>query len=148
LLLSSAGGVLYDGFSLYGLLKTIGIEVVTVNMGYVASIANVVFLGGSRRFALPESFFQFHGYEWGFDSAHVMGPHNFAFSTQALDAWKHNTKLLLKAHTKLTDADLQKLKLLEEPGVIDAATAKTHGIVQEVGIPPMPAGTPMINVDY
>jgi len=48
LLLDSTGGSLDDGFSLYGLIRTVsadlGVKVITVNMGLIASIANVVFL--------------------------------------------------------------------------------------------------------
>ena len=49
LLMNSGGGSLDDGLSLYSLLRTITPEVVTVNMGQIASIANVVFLGGKHR---------------------------------------------------------------------------------------------------
>jgi hypothetical protein len=57
-------------------------------------------------------------------------------------------KALFKQRTKLTDADFEALKFLDEPLVKDAAFAKDKGIVQEVGFPTLPGGTIILNVDY
>lgn len=148
LLLSSQGGNLDDGLSLYNLIRTVNIEVVTVNLGQVASIANVVFLAGEHRVACEESYFHFHDFEWNFPGAHSMDIQNLAFSTDALSAHKALKKTLFKTRTKLTNADFEALKFLEHSLVIDPSTAKKHGIVENIGFPTMPAGTPVVNVEY
>ena len=42
LLMNSGGGSIEDGFALYNLLRSFNCDVVTVNMGQIASIANIV----------------------------------------------------------------------------------------------------------
>ncbi|MGC2518295.1 MAG: ATP-dependent Clp protease proteolytic subunit [Burkholderiales bacterium] len=148
LLMNSSGGSLDDGFSLYNLLRTIQTEVVTVNMGQIASIANVPFLAGSHRIACPHSYFHFHNFDWNYPSAHTLTRQQFTDHTQLIDIARVNKKALFKAHTKLTEADFETLKFLEEPLVKDAAFAKAKGIVQEIAFPVLPAGTPIFNVDY
>jgi ATP-dependent protease ClpP protease subunit len=148
LLMSSLGGSLDDGFSLYSLLRTIKPEVVTVNMGQIASIANVAFLGGSRRIACPESYFHFHSFDMNFGGAHSMTRDHLTDSALQLDISRTNKKILFKARTTMTDADFEALKFLDEPMIKDASFAKDKGIVQEIAIPNLPAGTPIYNVEY
>jgi ATP-dependent Clp protease protease subunit len=148
LLLNSSGGNLDDGLSLYNLLRTLKIEVVTVNMGQIASIANVVFIAGKYRIACPESYFHFHGFDWNFAGAHTMTKDNIDETTRILEIHRNHKKALFKARTTLTDADFEALKFLDEPMVKDASFALEKGIVQEIAIPNLPAGTPIYNVEY
>jgi ATP-dependent Clp protease protease subunit len=61
LLLSSPGGNVMNGLTIYNLLRGLPYEIVTHNVGQVNSIANVVFLAGDERYASPDSTFMFHG---------------------------------------------------------------------------------------
>jgi ATP-dependent protease ClpP protease subunit len=117
-------------------------------MGVIASIANVVFLGGSERFAVSESFFHFHNFDWNFPGAHTMTPDNFAYNTQQVDSFKTYYRALFKAHTKLTDAYLEALQFLEHPKVMDPATAQSKDVIQQIGLPGALPGTFILNVDY
>lgn len=148
LLMSSPGGNLDDGFSLYYLLRTLSFELVTVNMGQIASIANVPFLAGDHRIACPESYFHFHNFDWNFVGPHTMTRDHLTDTSQLIDVARLNKKALFKDRTNLTDADFEALKFLEEPMIKDAAFALEKGIVQEVRIPDLPAGTLIFNVDY
>jgi ATP-dependent protease ClpP protease subunit len=151
LLLNSGGGAIDDGFSLYSLLRTLsagGIEITTVNMGLVASIANVIFLGGDKRIAVPNSLFHFHNFEWNINSAQTWTREKFSDWTNILDSSRAQNVALLKSRTSLTDADFETLKLLDSPMVRDATFAKDKGIVQEIGFPDLPVGTVMLNADY
>ena len=80
ILLSSAGGSARAGFDLYQFLLSMPYAVTTYNMGFVGSIANIVFLSGRRRFAVPGAHFLLH-------------PPTKSFA----------------AHEKLSDADLQRM---------------------------------------
>jgi ATP-dependent protease ClpP protease subunit len=148
LLISSSGGNVEDGFALYNLLRILTCEVVTVNMGQIASIANVVFLGGSYRIACPESYFHFHDFDWPFATAHTMTRDNLADTAQLLEIAKRNKKAIFKSRTKLTDADFEALQFLDHPMIKDASFAKDKGIIHEISLPNLPAGTPIFNVDY
>jgi ATP-dependent protease ClpP protease subunit len=148
LLISSPGGAIEDGFSLYNLLRVIEPDVITINMGQIASIANVVFLGGDYRIACPDSYFHFHDFDWNYPGAHTMTREHFADHSQLMDTARANKKALFKQRTKLTDADFESLKFLDEPVIKDAAFAKNKGVVQEIAVPTLPAGTIILNVDY
>jgi ATP-dependent protease ClpP protease subunit len=150
LLLNSIGGSLDDGLSLYSLIRSFSalkIEVITVNMGMVASIANAVFLGADKRIAAPNSYFHFHNFEWTVGSQSYTRE-KFEDMTNILDMSRAQSLALFKRHTSLTDADFETLKLLDSPIVRDASFAKDKGIVQEIGFPNFPADTHILNVDY
>jgi len=147
LLMSSPGGNIEDGFSLYNLLRALPTELITVNMGQIASIASVPFLAGSRRYACENSYFHFHDFEWPFTSAHTMSKENLADTAQLLEVGRANKKAVLKARTSLTDSDFDTLKLLDDPLIKDSAFAKDKGIVHEVGMPTL-KGIPIFNLDY
>lgn len=63
LLLSSPGGDVSSGIALFNYLRALPIEIVTYNIGMIASIANVVFMAAEskNRFACPHTSFLFHG---------------------------------------------------------------------------------------
>jgi ATP-dependent Clp protease protease subunit len=66
LYLSSKGGDTVAGFTAYNFLKSLGVKVTTHNLSNVESIANVIFMAGSERFANPLSRFLLHPLHWGF----------------------------------------------------------------------------------
>jgi ATP-dependent protease ClpP protease subunit len=151
LLLNSGGGSLDDGFSLYSLIRTIaaqGVHVTTVNMGLIASIANVPFLAGDKRVATPNALFQFHNFEWNIGQAQTMTRAKVEDMTSILDASRSQTLALFKSLTTLTDADFEPLKRLDSPIVRDATFAQQKGIVEEISFPNLPPDTVILNVDY
>ncbi|HHU9699852.1 TPA: ATP-dependent Clp protease proteolytic subunit, partial [Escherichia coli] len=66
--ISSQGGETAAGFTAYNFLKSLPVTVRTHNISNVESIANIVFLAGSERFANPLSRFLLHPLLWGFAS--------------------------------------------------------------------------------
>ena len=60
LLLSTPGGSVAHGISLYNFLKGIPIEVVTHNFGTVDSIGIIIFCAGSERYSVPHARFFLH----------------------------------------------------------------------------------------
>lgn len=61
LLISSPGGSVFHGLSLYNYLKGIPIEVRTYNFGSVDSIGVIMFCAGTQRFSVPHARFLMHG---------------------------------------------------------------------------------------
>jgi ATP-dependent protease ClpP protease subunit len=68
LMISSPGGMVFHGLSLYNFLKGAPIEVYTYNFGSVDSIGVVIFCAGGRRFSVPHARFLIHGVQMGFHS--------------------------------------------------------------------------------
>ena len=61
LMLSSPGGSVFHGLSLYNFLKGTPIEIYTYNFGSVDSIGVVIFCSGDKRFSVPHARFLIHG---------------------------------------------------------------------------------------
>ena len=61
LMLSTSGGNVMNGMTIYNVLRALPIKVITHNVGNVDSIGNVIFLAGSDRYATKHSTFMFHG---------------------------------------------------------------------------------------
>jgi ATP-dependent Clp protease, protease subunit len=148
LFINSLGGQVDDGVALFGFIRSLPIEVVTVNVGMVASAAIITFLAGKQRIALPHSTFHFHDYEWNYPAPHNLTRLEYMDHTQILNSARETTFEILKANTSLTDGDLKELKLLDVPVIKDAAFAKGKGIVHQVEYFPFPEGMDIFNVDY
>ena len=61
LLISSPGGSVFHGLSIYNFLRGAPIEVFTYNFGSVDSIGVVIFCAGRRRYSVPHARFLIHG---------------------------------------------------------------------------------------
>ncbi len=148
LFLNSVGGSLDDGVALFGFIRSLPIEVTTINTGLIASSAIFPFIAGKRRIALPNSRFHFHDYEYNYAGPHNMTRIEYIDHTQFLDSLRQTTFEILKQNTTLTDEDFKQLRLLDIPIIKDAAFAKEKGIVHEVNYVTIPEESNIINVDY
>jgi len=61
LMISSPGGIVFHGLSLYNFLRGAPVEVYTYNFGSVDSIGVVIFCAGTKRFSVPHARFLIHG---------------------------------------------------------------------------------------
>jgi ATP-dependent protease ClpP protease subunit len=61
LLLSTPGGSVMHGLTIYNVMRAMPFRITTHNVGNVDSIGNVIFLAGEERFACAHSTFMFHG---------------------------------------------------------------------------------------
>jgi ATP-dependent protease ClpP protease subunit len=73
LLISTSGGGIMNGMTLFNFLRGLPINLTTHNVGNVDSIGNVIFLAGQRRFACAHSTFMFHGVAWNTVAAASLG---------------------------------------------------------------------------
>lgn len=141
LLLSTPGGGVAQGITLYNTLRAFPFELVTHNVGCVNSIGNAVFLAGDKRYACPQSTFMFHGV--GFD---VPGGIRLEekLLIERLDPLRADQKLIadvIANRTKLAAADIAQLFL--ETQTKDADWAVGAGIVDEIRDVHIPDGNPV-----
>src|SRR5690348_16113733 len=61
LLLSTPGGSVMHGVTVYNVLRGLPVTLITHNVGNVDSIGSVVFLAGEQRYACPQTTFMLHG---------------------------------------------------------------------------------------
>jgi ATP-dependent Clp protease, protease subunit len=148
LMMSSEGGSIEEAFALYNLLMALPAKIITVNMGQIASAGNIPFLAGDERWSCPQSYFHFHNLSWTYTAPQMVQRMQLADHAQILDIERSLYKEIFKARTTLTDDDFESLHFIEQPMVKGTGFAQEKGIIHHIGIPTLPAGTPIFNVDY
>jgi ATP-dependent Clp protease, protease subunit len=148
LLLSSEGGSIEEAFSIYNFIRALPVKTTTVNMGQIASAGNILFLAGDIRWACAQSYFHFHNLSYFYDKPQNLHRIQMQDHTQILDMERSLYKSIFKERTSLSDEDFDALKFLEDPMVKDVGFAKEKGIIQEIGMPQLPASIPILNVEY
>lgn len=71
ILLSSEGGDLNSGFTMYNYIRSCPVPTSVVNMGSVESIAMLPFLGAEKRSAVSNARFLIHNFTWTFHNAPI-----------------------------------------------------------------------------
>lgn len=75
LLLSTPGGAVSYGLTLYALMRGLPVEVWTYNIGQVDSIGVVLYCAGKRRLAAPQTRFLLHGIRTYLEEGNYTGDH-------------------------------------------------------------------------
>jgi ATP-dependent protease ClpP protease subunit len=146
LLLSTPGGNVMHGLTLYNVLRSVPCELTVHNVGNVDSIGNAIFLAGTRRYACPHSTFMFHGV--GFD--HQPGVRlEEKFLRERLDSIHADHRRIggiLQERTQLGADQVE--RLFAEAQTKDAAFAVGCGIVHEIRDVQLPAGGPVVSLVF
>lgn len=141
LMLSTPGGSVMHGFTIYNVLRSIPVNLHTYNMGNVDSIGNVIFLAGSHRFACPHSTFMFHGV--GFDLVGSIRLDD-KLLREKLDSISADHKRIASVIEQYSSLDeRQVVQLFEEARTKDAAWAQSVGLIEAVREPEIAAGIPV-----
>jgi ATP-dependent protease ClpP protease subunit len=134
-MLSTPGGAVPSGLTLYNFLRSLPCKITTHNMGNVDSIGNAVFLAGERRIACPHSTFMFHGV--GLDVANMrLEEKNVRESLEAIMSDQRRIGNVISDRTNITSDETG--ELLREASTKDANFALQKGIVHEVSDPENP----------
>jgi ATP-dependent Clp protease protease subunit len=141
-LVQSNGGYVSDGLCLYNFLANAPVEFVMYNGGAVASIAVILFLSGSRRYASETARFMIH-------KSHATAspgsrPDALNIIVEGLRADDARTEAILRKHIELTP---------EQWGIhqygdlhLNARDAKTAGLVNDVVDFAPPKGARLQNI--
>jgi ATP-dependent Clp protease protease subunit len=141
-LLQSNGGYVSDGLCLYNFLSNAPVEFVMYNGGAVASIAVILFLSGSRRYASETARFMIH-------KSHATAspgsrPDALNIIVEGLRADDARTEAILRKHIELTP---------EQWGIhqygdlhLNGRDAKAAGLVKDVVDFAPPKGASLRNI--
>lgn len=141
LLLSTPGGSVMHGFTIYNVLRALPLNLVTHNVGNVDSIGNVIFLAGKQRFACPHSTFMFHGVGFDVTGGVRLEDKMLRERLDAIAADHRRIGSVIGEHTTLQEADV--VQLFEEARTKDAGWAQGVGMVHTLCEPHIPAGVPI-----
>jgi len=145
LLLSTTGGAVHYGLTLYNTLRALPIHLTTHNMGSVNSIGNAIFLAGEKRYACPASKFMFHGV--GMDpSTERLEEKNL---TEKLESIKKNQELIQNIICERTNIDPQEAETLFFQQVTkDPDYAKDKGIIDDIQAATIPTGAEFLQLVF
>lgn len=142
ILLSTPGGEVPSGLTIYNFMRGLPVPIVMHNIGNVDSIGNAIFLAGAQRYACAHSTFMFHG---------------VGFDVKNLRVEEKNARELLHGiladQTRIADIIVDRTaitrtkagKLFREASTKNAADALDCGIVHEVRDVAIPAGADVIS---
>lgn len=141
LLLSSPGGNVVNGFTIYNTLRSMPFKLITHNVGSVDSIGNVVFLAGQERYACPNSTFMFHGVGFDATPGARFEEKNLRERLGSIVADQKRIGAVISERTQLSADKVGELFL----GAVtrDVAYAKECGIIHDIREPQIPVGTPI-----
>jgi len=129
--MNSPGGDVALGTAMYNGMMAMPFPIVTYNIGNVDSIANIVFLGATERYACPAATFMFHGV--GFE-----GTANERLEEKLL---QEKLDTVLNAHKRLSGVIAtrtgkltvpQGMRLFKEQRTRDSAWAKANGFIHDI----------------
>src|SRR5574340_2883 len=143
LLMGSPGGLVDAGFAVYNHLLGLPIEVITHNIGSIDSVANVIFLAGSKRLACENSTFLFHGVHWAFAAGvEIRRPQMMEIVT-SLQAAENKMRDAIISRSNLTVEEVD--AFFAEGAMKDALFALSKKVINEIRAVNIPAGTPILN---
>ncbi len=146
LLLSTPGGSVMHGMTLYNVLRAFPVELITHNVGNVDSIGNVVFLAGKKRYACKNSTFMFHGV--GFEGAGNVRLEE-KLLRERLDSVTSDQKRIgevIAERTKIRRDEVAKLFL--EAKTQDTTFAAGNGIIDEIRDVQISPGQPIVSLVF
>ena len=143
-MLSSNGGEVVAGFTLYNFLVGLSTKVVMHNVGTVDSIATVVFLAGDERYASEHSTFLYHGVSFT-----VQGSMSFTLDQleERVSSLKEDQERIAKIIADKTGLSLDQTKKYQRRGeTLNPEKAKEAKIISQIREVTIPANVPLVNI--
>ena len=145
LFLSTPGGSVQEGITIYNFIRSLAVPVITYNVGGVNSIGNVVFQAAERRVSAIVSSFMFHGVGFNIQNARLEMKH----LQERMQGIKSDQSLIadiMVRHTKLERDEVDRLFL--EMAYLTANEAMKCGITDEVADIHLPKGMPILQLIF
>jgi len=142
LLLSSPGGDVDPGVAVYNQLRGLPADIITHNTGCIDSIANVIFLAGSKRLACPISTFLFHGIYWDFSDAVELWRPQLMEITTSLQAAENKMRDIIVHRSNLSKEEVD--AFFAEGATKDATFALSKGIINAIEDVKIPRGAHIV----
>ena len=144
LLISSPGGNVFAGITLYNFLKGIPAEVITHNIGSTNSIAAAVFCAGDRRYSVPHGVFLIHGPRANFPQGASLEADALAERLNGLRIDTENIAGIIAANTNRSEAQVTQDML--DRVTLNPEQALEYGLVHEIREQIFPEGAELISL--
>jgi ATP-dependent Clp protease, protease subunit len=146
LLLSSNGGNIHCGITIYNTLRALPVELYTYNVGNVDSIATVIYLAGQKRFASPRSSFLFHSVSLTFGAQQQVP---LVTMEEYVDSLKKDQKLIGDVVADRTSIDANEIaKMFGRAACVTPDDAVAKGVAHDVTEVKVPDGVPFYQLVF
>lgn len=148
LLISSGGGSVHHGVSVYNYIRTVPFSVTTANFGSVDSIALVLFAAGKRRLSVPHARFLLHPVTTGLQSAPgqmlQLTEENLTVLLRGVRTDQANIAKIVAANSDRTAA--QVLATMRATSILFPDDVKKWGLVHDITEITYPAGASLLTI--
>ncbi len=144
LLLSTSGGGIMQGMTLFNYLCGMPIQLTTHNVGNVDSVGNVIFLAGHRRFACAHSTFMFHGVAFNTTAAGSFGEKHLSELLINVRSDQRRIANLIVERSRLTEQEVS--AMFDLAATKSAAEAQACGIIHEIKDVSIPANAIVVSL--
>jgi len=145
LLISTPGGSVFHGLSMYNYLKGLPINLVTHNFGSVDSIGVVLYCAGKERYSSPQARFLLHGVAANFEKCRLEEP-QLEESLKGLKMDMENIAKVIAENTGKTSADVTKAML--QRTTLNPEKAKKWGLVHEIKSEMFPENSQVVSINF
>ncbi|OGS19046.1 MAG: hypothetical protein A3J83_05330 [Elusimicrobia bacterium RIFOXYA2_FULL_40_6] len=142
LMISSPGGSVFHGLSVYNFLKGSPLEVYTYNFGSVDSIGVVIYCAGSRRFSVPHARFLIHGVKMGFQGQANFDEYQIHEHLKQVQIDQKNISRVIADNTG-KGSDIVE-KDMHDRRTLNPTEAKDYGLVNEIKSELFPIGAELV----
>jgi len=144
LLLSTPGGSVHDGISIYNFLKGLPIEVNTYNFGSVDSIGVVIFCAGQNRYSVPHARFLLHPVSMQVLANQTFDEPLIAERLNALKSDQSNIAKVISATINKSVTEVQ--NLIHARTSLEPEQAQQAGLVTEIKSGLIPSGANLFSI--
>jgi ATP-dependent protease ClpP protease subunit len=147
LVISTPGGDVMQGMTLYNVLRGMPFELITHNVGNVDSIGNAIFLAGAKRYACAHATFMFHGVGFNIGEQKLrLEEKNIREMLENITGNHKRIGTVLEERTKIDKALIP--ELFREAQTKDANFAAHCGIIHEIRDLNIPPGSSVISLVF
>jgi len=144
LMLSSPGGSVFHGLSVYNYLKGAPIEVHTYNFGSVDSIGVVIYCAGSKRHCVPHARFLIHGVRMNFNGKASLDEFQLHEHLKSVKIDQKNIARVI-ADTSGKGSDAVE-KDMHDRRTLNPQEARDYGLVHDIKSELFPAGAEFLSI--
>lgn len=144
-LISSPGGSVFHGLSLYNYLSGIPAEVVTHNFGSVDSIGVCIFGAGRKRYSVPDARFLIHPVATTFQGTHTLESEKIG---EILKSLKIDTENIAASIARTTGKSEEAIvQAMSERTTLSPEEAVEFGLVHEIKSELFPPGATVVSIN-
>ena len=144
ILISSPGGSVFHGLSVYNYLSGIPAEIETHNFGSVDSVGVLMYLAGRKRYSVPDARFLIHPVTYGFVANERLEGKQIEERLKSLTIDAENIAAVIGNATGKKEKEI--LRNMHDRTTLSPEEAQQFGLVHEIKKDLFPHGAELISI--